>query len=155
MGTLLAIYIAPAKAAELQNVPQARAVPGSGIEGDRYFRGEGTSTKPGNPSTEVTLIETESLEALERDYSISLSPAATRRNLLTSGVALNHLVGRDFQVGEVTLRGLRLCEPCGHLEKLTQKDVEKGLLHRGGLRAQVLTAGMLRAGDEIRTRQES
>jgi MOSC domain-containing protein YiiM len=150
MGTLLAIYIAPAKTTELQKVPEARAVPGSGIEGDRYFSGEGTFTKSGNPSNEVTLIETESLTALERDYSIVLSPEATRRNLLTSGVALNHLVGRDFQVGEVTLRGLRLCEPCGHLEKLTQKDVEKGLRHRGGLRAQVLSEGMLRAGDEIR-----
>ncbi|MDA1314304.1 MAG: MOSC domain-containing protein [Acidobacteria bacterium] len=151
MGTLIAIYIAPAKTIEPQGVSAARAVPGSGLEGDRYFRGEGTFTKPGNPSNEVTLIETESLEALERDYSIVLSPAETRRNLLTSGVALNHLVGRDFQIGEVTLRGIRLCEPCGHLEKLTQSDVEKGLRHRGGLRARVLTEGMLRAGDEIRT----
>lgn len=155
MGTLLAIYIAPSKTAALQEVPEARAVPGGGIEGDRYFRGEGTFTKPGNPSNQVTLIETEALEALKRDYSIVLSPAETRRNLLTSGVALNHLVGRDFQIGEVILRGLRLCEPCGHLEKLTQSDVEKGLRHRGGLRAEVLTEGVLRAGDAIRTVQEA
>lgn len=154
MGTLLAIYIAPAKTAELQQVAEARAVPGSGIEGDRYFSGEGTFTKPGNASNEVTLIETESLLALERDYSITLSPETTRRNLLTSGVSLNHLVGHDFQVGEVTLRGLRLCEPCGHLEKLTQKDVEKGLRHRGGLRAQILTPGTLRIGDEIQAESE-
>ena len=155
MGTLLGIFIAPAKTAELQNVPEVRAVPGSGLEGDRYFRGEGTFTKPGNASNEVTLIEEESLAALERDYSIVLTPAETRRNLLTRGIALNHLVGRDFQIGEVTLRGIRLCEPCGHLEKLTQEDVEKGLRHRGGLRAQVMTEGRLRAGDEIRTGLEA
>ena len=154
MGSLIAIYIAAAKIALPQQVSEARAVPGGGIEGDRYFSGKGTFSKTNEPSNEVTLIESEALEALERDYEIVLSPAETRRNLLTSGVALNHLVGRDFRVGEVTLRGLRLCEPCGHLRKLTSKNVERGLRHRGGLRAQVLTEGVLRTGDEIRTHEQ-
>ena len=154
MGTIVAIYIATTKTALPQRVAEARAVPGGGIEGDRYFSSNGTFSKPNEPSNEVTLIETEALEALERDYEIVLSPAATRRNLLTSGVALNHLVGRDFRVGEVTLRGLRLCEPCGHLRKLTDKDVEQGLRHRGGLRAQVLVEGVLRTCDEIRANKQ-
>ena len=72
-----------------------------------------------------------------------------RRNLITEGIALNHLVGRDFRVGAVSLRGLRLCEPCGHLEKLTMNGVERGLRHRGGLRAQVVSSGTMRVGDDV------
>ena len=150
MGTLLAIYIAAAKTALPTEVSEARAAPGRGLEGDRYFSGEGTFSKPNEPSNEITLVETEALEALQRDYDITLTPADTRRNLLTRGIPLNHLVAREFQIGEVTLRGLRLCEPCGHLNKLTGRDVESGLRHRGGLRAQVLTEGLLRTSDKIR-----
>ncbi|HZD93607.1 MAG TPA: MOSC domain-containing protein, partial [Candidatus Sulfotelmatobacter sp.] len=71
------------------------------------------------------------------------------RNLLTCGMALNHLVGREFQIGDVRLRGLRLCEPCGHLQKLTGKDVLKALCHRGGLRAEILSGGMIKVGEMI------
>ncbi|MEK7341409.1 MAG: MOSC domain-containing protein, partial [Candidatus Binatota bacterium] len=63
--------------------------------------------------------------------------------------ALNHLVGRDFKVGAVTLRGIRLCEPCAHLENLSRKGVQRGLIHRGGLRAHILTGGTIRLGDTI------
>ena len=78
-----------------------------------------------------------------------LDPGNSRRNIVTKGVALNHLVGREFRVGEVTLRGIRLCEPCGHLEELTQKGVMQALVHRGGLRAQILIDGTIRVGDTI------
>ena len=88
-------------------------------------------------------------EALQRDYGIELMAGESRRNITTRGVALNHLVGREFRIGEIRARGLRLCEPCSHLEKLTGKRLIKGLLHRGGLRAQILTAGDVRVGDEI------
>ena len=83
------------------------------------------------------------------EYEITLEPAQARRNLVTRGVPLNHLIGREFAVGDVVLRGLRLCEPCGHLEKLTIKGIEKSLRHRGGLRAQVVQGGVLRSGDTI------
>ena len=69
-----------------------------------------------------------------REYELTLEPFQTRRNLLTRSVPLNHLVGKTFKIGAVVLRGIRLCKPCGHLEKLTCKGVEKGLRHRGGLR---------------------
>lgn len=145
----------------MQSVPEARAVPGRGLEGDRYFHGRGFySGKASHGGREVTLIEVESVEALDRGVvnadgqalGIKLSPAETRRNIATSGVPLNHLVDQEFWVGEVLLRGTRLCEPCRHLEDLTQKGVLGGLIHRGGLRAKILTEGTIRAGDAIRPR---
>ncbi len=134
----------------MSSVKEARAVPGRGLEGDRYFNGVGTFSKP-KPDREVTLIEIEALEALKRDYGIALEPADSRRNIITRGVLLNHLVGREFKVGAVALRGLRLCEPCSHLEELANRRVRPGLIHRGGLRAQILTGGVIRVGDPVRS----
>jgi MOSC domain-containing protein YiiM len=129
-------------------VKQVRAVAAKGLEGDRYFLRLGTFWKP-QPDYEVTLIEIEALEALERDYGVALLTAEARRNIVTRGVALNHLVGREFQVGEAILRGLRLCEPCAHLERLTRREVIRGLTHRGGLRAQILIGGAIEVGDRV------
>lgn len=130
-------------------VPAVRAVPGKGLERDRYHDQTGTYSRPGSPDREVTLIEEEAVEALRRDYEVEFAAGDSRRNIVTRGVALNHLVGREFRVGEVTLRGIRLCEPCGHLEQVTGRPLRAGLVHRGGLRAQILTAGTIRAGDPI------
>ena len=147
-GTVASIHIAPGAAEAMQNLEEVRAVAAKGLEGDRYFLGLGTFWKP-KPDYEVTLIEAEALEALERDYGPRLGPGEARRNIVTRGVALNHLVGRKFQIGEAMLRGLRLCEPCAHLERLTQPDVIRGLTHRGGLRAQILTGGTIKVGDRV------
>ena len=133
----------------MTQVHEVKALSGLGLEGDRYASEKGTFSKK-LPNNQVTLIEQESLEAAERDYKMELSAAESRRNILTAGIALNHLVGREFRVGEVRLRGLKLCEPCGHLKKLTKKDVIQSLKHRGGLRAEVLQGGPIRVGDEIR-----
>ena len=147
-GKVVAIHIAPEEGAPTEAVSDATIVPGKGIEGDRVFR-KAEAGKPPKPHQEVTLIESEALVALQRDYGIALSGGESRRNILTEGVALNHLVGREFQVGECRLRGLELCEPCGYLEGLTVKGVVKGLLHRGGLRAQAISGGTVRPGDAI------
>jgi MOSC domain-containing protein YiiM len=146
-GRLEAIYIGESKGEDLSSVPEADAVAGSGLRGDRYSRQQGTFSKPGGPDREVTLIESEALEALARDCGVALQPGQARRNLVTRDVPLNHLVGKEFRIGVVVLRGLRLCEPCGHLEKLTLSGVKDGLYHRGGLRAQILQGGTLRPGD--------
>jgi MOSC domain-containing protein YiiM len=148
-GTVEFIYIAPAATAPTLSVKEALAIPGVGLEGDRYALRQGTFFKP-EPDFELTLIEAEAIEALERDYHVELAPGEARRNLVTRGVALNHLVGRDFQIGEVKAHGIRLCEPCSHLQRLTGRSVIKGLLHRGGLRAQILTQGAIRVGDSLR-----
>ena len=91
-----------------------------------------------------------SIQALQQTGAARRLLCQARRNLATRGVALNHLVEQEFIVGEVVLRGIRLCEPCGHLESLTVKGVKDGLCHRGGLRAQIVHGGHLRAGDTIR-----
>ncbi len=149
-GRVASIYIAPGAAGAMQSREQVRAVAAKGLEGDRYFLGLGTFWKP-KPDYEITLIEIEALEALERDYGIRVGPGEARRNIVTRGVALNHLVGREFQIGEATLRGLRLCEPCAHLERLIRTDVIRGLTHRGGLRAQILTGGIIKVGDCVQS----
>lgn len=133
----------------LRAIDHVIATKGTGLAGDRYSDGTGTFYKPNCPDREVTLIEIEALEALERDYGVELSPAETRRNLLTRGVSLNHLVGRTFNVGAVQLEGPRLCEPCKHLAALTNDKVREGLVHRGGLRARVVIGGKISAGDPI------
>jgi MOSC domain-containing protein YiiM len=151
-GRLEAIYVADRKRDDLRVVEEIDAVPGSGLRGDRYFRHEGSFSKRDSPDREVTLIEAEAIEALSRDGNISLQPGQARRNLVTRDVPLNHLVGKEFLVGDVILKGIRLCEPCGHLESLTVQGVKEGLCHRAGLRAQILRGGKVRTGDRIRLR---
>jgi MOSC domain-containing protein YiiM len=147
-GILESIYIASAAEAPMQPVARVQAIPGVGLEGDRYALKQGTFFKP-EPDFELTLIEAEALEALKRDYATELAPSESRRNLVTRGVPLNHLVGKEFRIGQVRIRGLRLCEPCGHLERLTGMPVIKGLRHRGGLRAQILSEGWIQVGDAV------
>jgi MOSC domain-containing protein YiiM len=147
-GTVESIFIASAAEGVPQSVGQAVAIPGTGLEGDRYALKLGTFYKP-TPDRELTLIEVEAIEAIQRDYQIELAAGDARRNIVTRNVPLNHLVGKEFGIGEVRIRGLRLCEPCDHLQNLTGKPVIKGLLHRGGLRAQILTAGTIRVGDTV------
>lgn len=148
-GKLVSIYITPGTGQPMTAVGQAQAKADQGLEGDRYAAKTGRySNKPGT-GRQVTLIEIESIEALNQEEKLGLEPEQTRRNLLTQGVPLNHLVGKDFQVGAVTLRGVRLCEPCDYLAGLTRPEVLPGLVHRGGLRADILSDGMIQPGDEI------
>ncbi len=148
-GEVATIHISPEAEGAMRSVRTVRAVPGRGLEGDRYFRAVGTySDRPG-AGREVTLIELEAIEAMARDSEAQIAPGDARRNVVTRGVALNHLVGREFRVGDVRMRGVRLCEPCSHLESLTRRGVLEGLVHRGGLRAQILTEGDIHVGDPI------
>jgi MOSC domain-containing protein YiiM len=147
-GKLESIFIAQQAKAPMQPVAEVRAVPGSGLEGDRYYLKQGTFFKP-EPDFELTLIEAEALEAMKQEYQIEVDPSESRRNLVTRGVPLNHLVGKEFQIGGVRIRGIRLCEPCSHLQALTGRQVIKGLRHRGGLRAQILSEGFLKPGDTV------
>jgi MOSC domain-containing protein YiiM len=148
-STVVSLHIASGGAAPMRSVSEVRTVPGRGIEGDRYFSGLGTYSNDPGTGRHVTLIESEAVEALQRDYDIELPGGLARRNIVTRGVALNHLVGREIKIGEVILRGTRLCDPCAHLEKLTRQGVLRGLIHRGGLRAEIVSGGMIRVGDPI------
>ena len=148
-STVMAIYIASSGAAPMRPVVSVQAVAGKGLEGDRYHRQLGTYSNETGSGREVTLVEIEAIEALKKDYDVSLEGGQSRRNIITRGVALNHLVQRNFQIGDVVLRGTRLCEPCFHLEKLTAKGAMRGLIHRGGLRAEIIKGGTIRVGDVI------
>jgi MOSC domain-containing protein YiiM len=146
---LVSIYIAELAGKPLVSMTETRAVAGRGLEGDRYFKKIGTYSNPPGPSREVTLVEIEAIEALKRDYGIEITTGSARRNLVTKGIALNHLVGRDFSAEESKLRGVRLCEPCSYVESLTRLGVKDALIHRGGLRADIIKGGTLRIGDRI------
>lgn len=150
-GKVETIFIANT-AQPMHAVDSVVAVKGRGLQGDRKFR-DGKGGKDDSPQQELTLIEAEAVEAVNRDCGMSLAADETRRNVVTRGVALNHLVGRTFRVGAARCRGIELCEPCGHLEKLTGKPVVKALLHRGGLRAEILEGGEIRVGDSITPHQ--
>ena len=148
-GTVHSLHIATAGGGTVETVEEVRAVEGRGLEGDRYFDGTGTFSKtPGN-GRHVTLIELEAIEALLVEQGVTLDPAEARRNVVTSGVPLNHLVGREFRVGGVVLMGQRLCEPCTYLSGLVGEDVKAGLIHRGGLRADIVQGGTIRPGDQV------
>jgi MOSC domain-containing protein YiiM len=148
-GTIVAIGIATTGGEPITLVDEVNAVPGQGLEGDRYFDKQGTfSDKPGEGRA-VTLIESEAIDALERDYGYKLDYKDARRNVITRGVPLGHLVGQEFRVGDVTLRGVKLSEPCNHLAGLTHEQVRIGLVHRGGLRADIVSGGMIRVGDTV------
>ncbi|HUJ96310.1 MAG TPA: MOSC domain-containing protein [Terriglobales bacterium] len=147
-GTIESIHVATTAKAPMQAIAQVSALPGVGLAGDRYALQLGTFFKP-EPDYELTLIEAEAIEALRRDYAIEIGPGDARRNLVTRDVPLNHLVGREFMIGSVKIHGIRLCEPCSHLEALTGRSLIKGLLHRGGLRAQILSQGTIHAGDKV------
>lgn len=159
-GHVVSIHVAPEASAPLQMVAEVRAIPGRGLEGDRYFLGRGHySARPSLGGREVTLIEMETIEALEHGVlnaagerlGIKIAAAETRRNIATVGVPLNHLVGKTFRVGAVQMRGTRLCEPCKYLEELAGRPrLMSGLVHRGGLRAQILNEGLIRVGDVVR-----
>src|SRR5437899_12483425 len=136
-GEVVAIHIADEAEARMRSVDRIRAIPGKGLEGDRYFRASGTYSDRPDPGREITLIESEAIEAMARDNELAIAPGEARRNVVTRGAPLNHLVGREFLVGGVRLRGIRLCEPCSHLECLTRRRLLAGLIHRGGLRAHI------------------
>ena len=149
-GSVHSIHITAVAAEPTVAVEEARAVAGKGLEGDRYFDGKGSWSSTPGTGRQLTLIELETIEALERDYDTRIEPGQARRNVVTRGVALNHLVGREFSVGAVRLRGMRLNEPCSHLASLTDEKVKQGLVHRGGLRADIVSGGVIRVGDAVR-----
>jgi MOSC domain-containing protein YiiM len=148
-GRIISIHVAKTGGAPMETITHALVVAGGGLQGDRYHEGIGTYSNHPGSGREVTLIESEALEALKRDYGVEIEAAQARRNIVTRAVALNHLVGREFTVGEALLCGTRLCDPCAHLESLSAPGALRGLIHRGGLRAEVVSGGRIRVGDSV------
>jgi hypothetical protein len=163
-GRVEAIAVAEQATGPMRQVERARALAGRGLDGDRYAAKAGTFT----PSWPVRLLAKGTARGYDRGYDLTLIAAEVldelvlpgggnieyieaRRNIVTRGVDLNALVGRRFRIGDVECLGQRLCEPCSHLERLTTKGMLRGLIHRGGLRADVLTDGQISTGAVIET----
>lgn len=151
VGEVIGIYVSEVKTGPMRSRPAATAVQGKGLEGDRYAAGAGTFTPRSDRlrGYDITLIESEVLDRLTLADGARLAPQESRRNLVTSGIDLNALVGREFRIGSVLAFGQRLCEPCVHLQRLTRPGVVAALAHRGGLRADLLTGGEIRLGHRI------
>lgn len=139
-GVVEALVLAPDAEAPVTSVDEAVAVANRGLEGDRYAAGRGTFGS-GRPGSALTLIEAVVLD--------ELGPIDHRRNVVVRGTDLNALVGRDFTLGELRCRGSRLCEPCLHLDELNDGGVLRPLVHRGGLRADIVAGGTVRVGDPL------
>jgi len=143
------IYICPEAGKSQQSCQKIELVAGNGIVGDRNY---GLSKWPGQ---NLTLIEIEEVESFICEQNIERDLSITRRNILTRGVRLNELVGKEFNIGDVTLIGVELCEPCSSLgaglesATLSSKLVIERFLHRGGLRVDVLTSGVIELGEKI------
>ncbi len=148
VGMVELIAVAAEAEGPMRTVSAAEAVEGGGLLGDRYERGAGTFSNPRGRGYDLTLVEAEALEELSAK-GVELAPAEARRNLVVRGIALDDLIGRRFRVGEVECFGQRRCEPCSHLERLTRPGVLRGLVHRGGLRADVLSGGGIWTGDRV------
>jgi MOSC domain-containing protein YiiM len=136
-GRVEAIRIAP----EHEQLPEpidSIDVTEEGLPGDRYF-GRG----------DITLVEQEALDAFRDDTGIELSHAEIRRQVLTTGVRLNDLVDKRFRVGGVEAVGIEWCEPCNHIQSLTHQGVLRGMVHRAGLRADIVQPGTISVGDEV------
>jgi MOSC domain-containing protein YiiM len=150
VGVVEAIHIASAAGKPMRALDVVRATTGVGLNGDRYASGRGHYSGDHRVSRDLTLVEAEVIDALAHGYGVDLAPGATRRNITTRGTRLNEFSGRRFWVGEVLCEGKQLCEPCQYLVDLTGKALLSPLVHRGGLRAAILTDGQIRRGDRLR-----
>ena len=141
-GRVEGIFIGP-KYELPQPVERVRALAGRGLEGNRYFF-DGDAP----PGRALTLIAQEALEEGAAS-GVELGPDESRRNVLTSGIDLNALVGQRFRVGDVECLGVELCHPCKTLEGLTRPGVIKAYVNRAGLNADIVTDGEIAVGDAV------
>jgi hypothetical protein len=143
-GVLDQIWIAPSAGKPARSLETVRAVAGEGLDGDRHTLGRGTFPS-GLPGSALTLIEAEVCES----FDPPLTAHEHRRNLVTRSIDLNRLVGSEFTIGNLRCRGMRLCEPCTVVDGYSSRPILRALVHRGGLRADILEDGQVHVGDQI------
>lgn len=151
MSSIVEIYIAEQAGSPMLAREQVYLERNKGIIGDRYASDSGTFSEKlaGLPDKEITLIESEMVAAFNIEQGVQYQAANFRRNLVTEGVRLNELVGKEFSVGDVRLEGIRLCEPCAHLAGMLIQAILPALVHKAGLRAQIITDGVIRKNDSV------
>ena len=147
-GSIVGIFVAPQSEEAMVSLPQVRAFADRGLEGDRFFRDSWNAVDRSDKA--VSLIEDEVLQAAAKELGLESIADKTRRNIVTRGVPLIELLHREFTIGGVLMRGIRLFEPCGHLVKVSKlPGIFKALDHRSGLKAAILSDGVIRVGDKI------
>lgn len=147
-GTVVSMLVAAEAEGAMRRVSEAEAEAGHGLAGDRYHAGVGTFSNPHARGHDVTLIEQDVIDDLGGVFA-GYRAEDTRRNIVTQGLDLNALVGWHFRIGGVECVGQRLCEPCAHLDRVAVKGALRPLVHRGGLRADVVTSGRIAIGDPV------
>jgi MOSC domain-containing protein YiiM len=147
-GTVVGIFTAAATGDPTVPRDEVRAVAGRGLEGDRYFD---SNAGEHDPADEVTLIEAEGLAQARADHGLDLDPGEHRRNIVVEGLDLLSLVGQTIQVGEAEVTVMADNPPCRYLQDMVGKPVLRHLRHKGGVRGQIATGGLVRVGDPVRT----
>ncbi len=150
-GTVLEIFTTSAANEPMIGQQAAEALPGKGLAGDRYALGVGfySNTPTTEGARELTLIDAGAIAQVTEETGFPFAPVESRRNLITTGIALDALIGQKFTVGDVVCEGVRACPPCVHLEELTGKKVMRSLVRTGGLRARIVEGGTIRVGDAV------
>jgi len=147
-GSIVGIFVAHQSEEAMVSLPEARAFADRGLEGDRFFRDSWNAVDRSDKA--VSLIEDEVLQAAAKELGLESIADKTRRNIVTRGVPLIELLHREFTIGGVLMRGIRLFEPCGHLVKVSKlPGIFKALDHRSGLKAAILSDGVIKIGDKI------
>lgn len=151
-GVVTHLHITARAFLPMRSMEAIELVAGKGIVGDRYMLGTEQGFYSGKPEEgrQITLFEEEALDCIRRDYGIKMAPEEHRRNVTTRGVPLNHLVKRQFWLGECLLEATRLSVPCRHIEAILEKPVFDPMVHRSGLNCRILRGGTVRVGDAIR-----
>jgi MOSC domain-containing protein YiiM len=148
-GIVVSLHKTMRMAEAMDEAWSLKCIAGKGIEGDRYLLGTGTYSKKPEPGRQLTIIEIEKLEALE-EQGLHCTPNQSRRNVISKGIQLNDLVGKEIMVGDVRLKVHRFCQPCMYLEKkLNQPGLKEALWDKGGLKCEVMTDGEIRPDDKI------
>lgn len=149
-GRVHSIHVAQRGSGAIESPGEVRAIAGQGLDGDRYCNDTGYYSGDSQWDCSVTLVALEAIEAANRDYGLGLSPGDVRRNIVTSGVPLDDLVGKRFTVGGVVLEGIKPWPPCTHLRDLLGKPrLLEALAHRAGLGAEIVTGGTMKVGDPV------
>ena len=151
-GMVFDIFIAESPENKMRSLAEATLVAGKGVEGDRYYNGVGTFSEKlkGNPAAELTLIEKEEMDNFNANQKQNHQYGDFRRNIVTEGFRLNDFVGKEFSIGEVKLKGIKLCEPCAYLAETVNPLVLPHMIGVAGLRAQIIIGGTIRKGDVVK-----
>jgi MOSC domain-containing protein YiiM len=157
-GVVEGIFIAEQSGQPMKAIPEVVGEAGRGLIGDRHCRPDpetvlepscGSEAPPHHEVQDLSLVEAEVLDWLRQEHDIDLAGGETRRNIVTRGIRLNDLIGRQFTVGGIVCEGVEICQPCVSIQRQTGKPVLKPLVHRGGLYARIVRSGTARVGDEI------